>query len=210
MLKPAPKPELPSQPLHRAALYLSRRKEATSVPCLPSVPRQDGTMAPKRRTTQEENVNLGPATRCAEAGRKRAAEACHGGASPAQRTPRPGPTASWSSIPVRGGCRGPHAGRRGAARPRGPAPPLAAAASCQDSASVSYFAYSAPPAACSEGELIWGVAHIFASFNDTFVHVTDLSGKVRARAQSRGGGLGQQQPGKGGLQPLCWKCPSWQ
>ena len=28
-----------------------------------------------------------------------------------------------------------------------------------------------------EGELIWGVAHIFASFNDTFVHVTDLSGK---------------------------------
>ena len=32
--------------------------------------------------------------------------------------------------------------------------------------------------ACSEGELVWGVAHIFASFNDTFVHVTDLSGKV--------------------------------
>lgn len=30
---------------------------------------------------------------------------------------------------------------------------------------------------CREGELIWGVAHIFASFNDTFVHVTDLSGK---------------------------------
>lgn len=28
-----------------------------------------------------------------------------------------------------------------------------------------------------EGELVWGVAHIFASFNDTFVHVTDLSGK---------------------------------
>lgn len=26
---------------------------------------------------------------------------------------------------------------------------------------------------------MWGVAHIFASFNDTFVHVTDLSGKVR-------------------------------
>lgn len=23
---------------------------------------------------------------------------------------------------------------------------------------------------------MWGVAHIFASFNDTFVHVTDLSG----------------------------------
>ncbi|SGZ20742.1 BQ5605_C021g09296 [Microbotryum silenes-dioicae] len=28
-----------------------------------------------------------------------------------------------------------------------------------------------------EGELCFGVAHIFASFNDTFVHVTDLSGK---------------------------------
>ncbi|KAH7433844.1 hypothetical protein KP509_07G088800 [Ceratopteris richardii] len=28
-----------------------------------------------------------------------------------------------------------------------------------------------------DGEHIFGVAHIFASFNDTFVHVTDLSGK---------------------------------
>merc|ERR1711918_111247 len=27
------------------------------------------------------------------------------------------------------------------------------------------------------GENVFGVAHIFASFNDTFVHVTDLSGK---------------------------------
>lgn len=27
-----------------------------------------------------------------------------------------------------------------------------------------------------EGELVFGVAHIFASFNDTFVHVTDISG----------------------------------
>lgn len=27
------------------------------------------------------------------------------------------------------------------------------------------------------GEDVFGVAHIFASFNDTFVHVTDLSGK---------------------------------
>ncbi|KAL6445382.1 hypothetical protein ACFW04_002290 [Cataglyphis niger] len=26
-----------------------------------------------------------------------------------------------------------------------------------------------------EGEVVFGVAHIFASFNDTFVHVTDLS-----------------------------------
>lgn len=30
---------------------------------------------------------------------------------------------------------------------------------------------------CRQGERVWGVAHIFASFNDTFVHVTDLSGK---------------------------------
>jgi len=28
-----------------------------------------------------------------------------------------------------------------------------------------------------EGELVFGVCHIFASFNDTFVHVTDLSGR---------------------------------
>ncbi|EGD80848.1 ribosomal protein S14 [Salpingoeca rosetta] len=28
-----------------------------------------------------------------------------------------------------------------------------------------------------DGELVFGVAHIFASYNDTFVHVTDLSGK---------------------------------
>ncbi|KAH7890471.1 ribosomal protein S11-domain-containing protein [Phlebopus sp. FC_14] len=29
----------------------------------------------------------------------------------------------------------------------------------------------------AEGEVVFGVAHIYASFNDTFVHVTDLSGK---------------------------------
>ncbi|KZZ94011.1 Ribosomal protein S11 [Ascosphaera apis ARSEF 7405] len=29
----------------------------------------------------------------------------------------------------------------------------------------------------SDGELVFGVARIFASFNDTFVHVTDLSGR---------------------------------
>merc|ERR1712001_432505 len=28
-----------------------------------------------------------------------------------------------------------------------------------------------------EGEIVFGVAHIFASFNDTFVHVTDVSGR---------------------------------
>lgn len=31
--------------------------------------------------------------------------------------------------------------------------------------------------AVREGEHVFGVAHIFASFNDTFVHITDLSGK---------------------------------
>merc|ERR1712002_483970 len=29
----------------------------------------------------------------------------------------------------------------------------------------------------AEGEDVFAVAHIFASFNDTFIHVTDLSGK---------------------------------
>lgn len=28
-----------------------------------------------------------------------------------------------------------------------------------------------------EGENVFGVCHIFASFNDTFVHVTDLTGR---------------------------------
>merc|ERR1739849_22924 len=28
-----------------------------------------------------------------------------------------------------------------------------------------------------EGDEVFGVAHIYASFNDTFVHVTDLSGR---------------------------------
>ena len=30
----------------------------------------------------------------------------------------------------------------------------------------------------AEGENVFGVAHILASFNDTFIHITDLSGKV--------------------------------
>ncbi|KAI3624999.1 hypothetical protein CBS9595_000360 [Malassezia furfur] len=28
-----------------------------------------------------------------------------------------------------------------------------------------------------DGKIVFGVAHIYASFNDTFVHVTDLTGK---------------------------------
>jgi len=33
------------------------------------------------------------------------------------------------------------------------------------------------PPSTAPNELIFGVAHIFASFNDTFVHVTDLTGR---------------------------------
>lgn len=28
-----------------------------------------------------------------------------------------------------------------------------------------------------EGELVFGVAHVYASYNDTFIHVTDLTGR---------------------------------
>lgn len=28
-----------------------------------------------------------------------------------------------------------------------------------------------------KGEHVFGVAHVFASFNDTFIHITDLSGR---------------------------------
>lgn len=44
-----------------------------------------------------------------------------------------------------------------------------------------------------EGELVFGVAHIFASFNDTFVHITDISGKetiARVTGTSDAIGLG--------------------
>jgi len=33
------------------------------------------------------------------------------------------------------------------------------------------------PQGLAAGELVFAVAHIYASFNDTFVHITDLSGK---------------------------------
>ena len=33
------------------------------------------------------------------------------------------------------------------------------------------------PKNVKEGENVFGVAHIFASFNDTFIHVTDVSGR---------------------------------
>ncbi|KAK7052340.1 hypothetical protein R3P38DRAFT_3172657 [Favolaschia claudopus] len=76
-----------------------------------------------------------------------------------------------------------------------------------------------------EGTLVFGVAHIFASFNDTFVHITDLSGKetisrvtggmkdVAARCKEVGitalhikiratGGTGTKTPGPGGQSAL--------
>lgn len=46
------------------------------------------------------------------------------------------------------------------------------AANKKDKANVIYFGPKV-----KEGENVFGVAHIFASFNDTFVHVTDLSNK---------------------------------
>eukprot|EP00658_Telonema_sp_P-2_P042354 TRINITY_DN303_c0_g1_i13.p3 TRINITY_DN303_c0_g1~~TRINITY_DN303_c0_g1_i13.p3 ORF type:complete len:156 (-),score=37.82 TRINITY_DN303_c0_g1_i13:87-554(-) len=36
---------------------------------------------------------------------------------------------------------------------------------------------SALAAQLSDTDVVFGVAHIFASFNDTFVHITDLSGR---------------------------------
>merc|ERR1712021_37068 len=36
---------------------------------------------------------------------------------------------------------------------------------------------SALAAQVKDGEMVFGVAHLFASFNDTFVHITDLSGR---------------------------------
>ena len=49
----------------------------------------------------------------------------------------------------------------------------------------------------AEGENVFGVCHIFASFNDTFVHVTDLSGKWVPGwrgTDHTGKGLGEEMP----------------
>ena len=43
--------------------------------------------------------------------------------------------------------------------------------------SLPRFCHFAQGAQVREGELVFAVAHIFASFNDTFIHVTDLSGR---------------------------------
>ena len=52
---------------------------------------------------------------------------------------------------------------------------------------------AAPTNGLREGETVFGVAHLYASFNDTFVHVTDLSGKVR-----EGGAGEREREGEGG------------
>merc|ERR1712205_181567 len=39
------------------------------------------------------------------------------------------------------------------------------------------FKKSALAAQLGENELVFGVAHIYASYNDTFVHITDLTGR---------------------------------
>merc|ERR1712000_782436 len=36
---------------------------------------------------------------------------------------------------------------------------------------------SALAAQLGENELVFGVAHLYASYNDTFVHITDLTGR---------------------------------
>ena len=50
-----------------------------------------------------------------------------------------------------------------------------AAAAAGEEAAVETVVRLGP--AVKEGEEVFAVAHIFASFNDTFVHVTDLSGR---------------------------------
>ena len=46
----------------------------------------------------------------------------------------------------------------------------------------------------AEGENVFGVAHIFASFNDTFVHVTDLSGRYASHTVHRGNSIYRAPP----------------
>merc|ERR1712164_88814 len=47
----------------------------------------------------------------------------------------------------------------------------------KDDAEAAKPKLSALASQLGENELVFGVAHIYASFNDTFVHVTDLSGR---------------------------------
>src|SRR3954454_14244618 len=42
-----------------------------------------------------------------------------------------------------------------------------------------------------EGENVFGVAHIYASFNDTFVHITDLRGRETIVKVTGGGKVKQ-------------------
>ena len=64
-----------------------------------------------------------------------------------------------------------------------PAPSLVLQADAEKPAAKADAAVEAPAAAIRlgpavrDGEEVFAVAHIFASFNDTFVHVTDISGR---------------------------------
>ncbi|CAC9891748.1 unnamed protein product [Aureobasidium pullulans] len=54
-----------------------------------------------------------------------------------------------------------------------------------------------------EGELVFGVARIFASFNDTFVHVTDLSGRETI-SRVTGGMKVKADRDESSPTPPCW------
>merc|ERR1712108_48587 len=54
-----------------------------------------------------------------------------------------------------------------------------------------------------DGENVFGVAHIYASFNDTFVHVTDLSGRETI-VRVTGGIKVKADRTSPPPMPLCW------
>merc|ERR1712199_131718 len=47
----------------------------------------------------------------------------------------------------------------------------------KDEAEAAKPKLSALASQLGENELVFGVAHIYASYNDTFVHITDLTGR---------------------------------
>ena len=59
-----------------------------------------------------------------------------------------------------------------------------------------------------DGELVFGVAHIYASFNDTFVHVTDLSGRETI-CRITGGMKVKADRDEASPTPLCWLPKTW-
>lgn len=55
--------------------------------------------------------------------------------------------------------------------------PVATTTTTEESAEQQVPVFESKIPGVTEGEDVFAVAHIFASFNDTFVHVTDLSGR---------------------------------